>query len=97
MSFCAGLQSEFRYTNESQGTQTYVMASSLITVDNPPSGDPKTGTVDAGTSFTRVGSDSHDLMRLLLTDGSHTTDFEIATSLEAGSNSCVYWGEVYSG
>ena len=97
VTFCAGNQSEYRYTNESGATQTYVLGSALTAADNPTTGEPRTGTVNAGTSFTNVGSDSHDLMRLVLTDGTRTTDFEVATSLDAGSNACVYWGEVYSG
>jgi hypothetical protein len=90
---CALGNSEFSYTNESNGAQNYVLLSAYHGRNNV---DPDTGSVAAGSSFTGVNNDSHDLIRLSLSNGTKVVDFAIAQS-RTGSSDCLYWGEVYSG
>ena len=90
---CAIGNSGFKYTNESSGTQNYVLFGSYHTRNNV---DPDAGSVAASSSFTNVNNDAHDVIRLSLSNGAHVVDFVIAQSRTGGSD-CLYWGEVYAG
>ncbi len=90
---CAIGNSGFKYTNESSGTQNYVLFDAYHARNNL---DPDTGALAASSSFTNVNNDAHDLVRLSLSNGAHVVDFVIAQSRTGGSD-CLYWGEVYSG
>ena len=92
---CALANTGFQYTNESSVTQNYLLTDSYTTRNNT-AGDPDTGLVSAGGSFTITDDDSHDLMRFTLSNGSRVIDFVIAQTRDA-SHECQYWGEIYSG
>ena len=92
---CALDNSGFKYTNESSVTQNYVLMDAFTTRNNN-GGDPDTGSVPAGSSFTNNDDDLHDLTRLSVSNGTGVVDFVIAQS-RASNDDCLYWGEAYSG
>ena len=67
-----------------------------FTTRNNSGGDPDTGSVPAGSSFTNTDDDLHDITRLSVSNGTGVVDFVIAQS-RASNNDCLYWGEAYSG
>lgn len=83
---CASAESSLTYTNESTTAQNYVLLSSFHARNTL---DPDTGTVAASASFTNSSNDSHDLIRLSLSNGSKVVDFQIAQS--RNGSDCLYW------
>ena len=92
---CALVNSSFTYTNESSVTQNYVLMDAFTTRNNS-GGDPDTGSVSAGSSFTNNDDDLHDITHMSVSNGTGVVDLVIAQS-RASNNDCLYWGEAYSG
>ena len=92
---CALDNSSFEYTNESSVTQNYVLMDAF-TARNNSGGDPDTGSVPAGSSFTSNDDDLHDITHMSVSNGTGVVDLVIAQS-RASNDDCLYWGEAYSG
>ena len=76
---CAINNTAFKYTNESNVTQNYVMLGAVNGINNT---GPTTGTLAPGASYEYAENAKHDLMRMSIAGGAKVLEFTVAQGRE---------------
>jgi hypothetical protein len=88
---CAGVNTGYRYTNESSATQNYVL---MTLADAINTSAPESGKLAPGEDFESEYNTSSEVMMLSVAGGDTVTEFTVTQSREGPD--CLFWGNVYS-